>query len=381
MPAARRRRRQTPAPAGPRWTRRFPTATSAASQVLRTQTPQSNQPVEPLPAPTGSPPYRLNLSDVLTAQDMKAIEDAGHLRFHCVGDTGGIKKPEPQEMVAKAMADDLQAADPPRFFYHLGDVVYYYGQESEYYGQFFEPYMDYHAPIFAIPGNHDGAIAPGSNTPSLQAFVTHFCAPAPRLTQTAADVPRASMDEPNVYWTFLHPWITIVGLYTNVPEGGVIGDDQVRWMSQELAAAPKGVTLILALHHPIYSVDSVHGSNLALLPVLDQAFEQAGRNPDAVFTAHVHNYQRFTRTYQGRGIPYVVAGTGGYWNLHRAATGTPTTLPASFDGLPDVTLDAWQDTDYGYLTVSAGPDGADVAYTSVNTSGAKQFDSFTITPA
>jgi hypothetical protein len=381
MPAARRRKPPPGQPAGPRWTRRFPTPTTAATQVTRSHVAQSNQPAEPLPPPTGSPPYRLALSDVLKPEDMQAIEAAGHLRFHCVGDTGGINKPDPQAMVAHAMAGDLTAADPPRFFYHLGDVVYFYGEEAQYYPQFFEPYADYHAPIFAIPGNHDGGVAPGTNTPSLQAFVTHFCAPAPVLTPTAADVNRAAMDEPNVYWTFLHPWVTIVGLYTNVPDGGVLGSDQLRWLSQELAAAPKGVTLILALHHPVYSTDSTHGSNLALLPLLDAACEQANRAPDAVFTAHVHNYQRFTRTYQGRQIPYVVAGTGGYWHLHSVANGTPTVLPATFDGLPDVTLDKWQDKDYGYMTVTAGPGGAEVTYTSVNAAGAAEFDSFTITPA
>jgi len=44
----------------------------------------------------------------------------------------------------------------PRFFYHLGDVVYFNGQSINYPSQFYEPYQYYDAPIFAIPGNHDG---------------------------------------------------------------------------------------------------------------------------------------------------------------------------------------------------------------------------------
>jgi phosphoribosylcarboxyaminoimidazole (NCAIR) mutase len=43
-------------------------------------------------------------------------------------------------------------------------------------------------------------------------------------------------------------------------------------------------------------------------------------------TGHVHNYQRFTRPLNGRDVPYIVAGAGGYWHLHTMAhdtTGAP----------------------------------------------------------
>ena len=50
--------------------------------------------------------------------------------------------------------------DRPLFLYHLGDVVYNFGQASEYYKQFFTPYKNYPAPVFAIPGNHDGDVDP-----------------------------------------------------------------------------------------------------------------------------------------------------------------------------------------------------------------------------
>jgi hypothetical protein len=33
--------------------------------------------------------------------------------------------------------------------------------------------------------------------------------------------------------------------------------------------------------------------------------------PDAVLSGHAHNYQRFTRTLDGRQIPYLVVGAGG----------------------------------------------------------------------
>jgi 3',5'-cyclic AMP phosphodiesterase CpdA len=298
-----------------------------------------------------------------------------------VGDTGGIVNPAPQESVAKAMVAELDGRYPPRFMYHLGDVVYFYGEESNYYPQFFEPYAEYAAPIFAIPGNHDGDVTPKSDATSLEAFVTHFCAPAPRLTRTAAEVKRAAMDQPNVYWTLLHDWVTIVGLYTNVPEGGRIADDQLRWLTEELGAAPQGVPLLLALHHPPYSADSVHGSNIALGELLDQAFTQAGRAPDAVLTGHVHNYQRFGRNYDGREIPYVVAGAGGYHNLHHVAKGLPK-LPAQFQDLPDVTMYTYQQDNFGFLTATARGGKVEFAYNIVGANGkTSRFDSFAISAA
>jgi predicted phosphodiesterase len=90
---------------------------------------------------------------------VQKIQVAGKITFHTVGDTGGIRNPEFQFAVADAMADDL--ASGASLWYHLGDVVYYFGQEQYYFEQFYDPHRNYHAPIFAIPGNHDGAIYKG----------------------------------------------------------------------------------------------------------------------------------------------------------------------------------------------------------------------------
>jgi len=48
--------------------------------------------------------------------------------FHICGDTGGVKNPGPQQLVASAMEADAMnttADGEAAFFYHLGDVVYY----------------------------------------------------------------------------------------------------------------------------------------------------------------------------------------------------------------------------------------------------------------
>ena len=107
---------------------------------------------------------------------------------------------------------------------------------------------------------------------------------------------------------------------------------------------------------------------------------RAGRTPDAVFSAHAHNYQRFTRLHNGRGVPYVVAGSGGFHELHRLGHGVPDT-PAAFAGLPDLTLEAHQHGAFGFLTVNAGPDGATAVYNMVVRRRPVSFDSFAIRPA
>jgi hypothetical protein len=73
-----------------------------------------------------------------------------------------------------------------------------------------------------------------------------------------------------------------------------------------------------------------------------------------------------------------VAGTGGVNNLQEMAARVPSP-PASFERLPDVTLEAYQDTSWGYLTVSAGPGQADVVYSTVAGGRAVPFDSFRVT--
>jgi hypothetical protein len=99
-----------------------------------------------------------------------------------------------------------------------------------------------------------------------------------------------------------------------------------------------------------------------------------------VFSAHAHNYQRFSRAYDGRDISYIVAGSGGFHELHRLGYGIPDT-PASFAALPGLTLEAYQHAAFGFLTVTAGPAGARVDYSTVVRRRPVAFDSFAITPA
>ena len=109
--------------------------TYSAGQIEADAKLQEEQTIEPIPAPRVQPPV-FDLSAVLPAGTLAQIQSAGKLVFHAVGDTGGVVKAEPQLAVADAMAADLgnktYATGLPAFFFHLGDVVYYFGQEEYY---------------------------------------------------------------------------------------------------------------------------------------------------------------------------------------------------------------------------------------------------------
>ncbi len=151
--------------------------------------------LQPIPPPRSTAP--VDLAAVIGAAATNKIQSAGKIVFHTVGDTGGIHNPEFQFAVADAMAGD--SASGACFFYHLGDVVYYFGQDQYYFEQFYDPYRDYNAPIFAIPGNHDAVIFKNETAKSLDAFVANFCAGQPANTADSQGAVRTTMDQPGVY--------------------------------------------------------------------------------------------------------------------------------------------------------------------------------------
>ena len=351
-----------------------------------------------LPPATGAPPYRVDLSTVIGEHAVAQISSRKRMVFHTVGDTGGVNTTTYQQQVATYMELDFSDPDPtggnPAFFYHLGDVVYYDGEIRNYYWEFYEPYLHYPAPIFAIPGNHDGDVDPADqfHTPadSLKGFVRNFCSQAAIHLPEASDAPRDAMTQPNVYWTLNTPLATIIGLYTNVPEGGRVGPDQIAWFRQELAAAPKDRALIVALHHPIYSAYGPHPGSQYLKSLVGQATKAANRTPHLILTGHVHDYQRFTGNINGKPVVTIVAGAGGYnQKLHTLSRKLfdPKGGPYKFHDGPE-TLDKFNDFQHGYLILDVRPDkilgsyiGVDdpTASTPVPTKPAQPYDKFTIT--
>jgi acid phosphatase type 7 len=353
----------------PHAARRFGLADVPASERVQfEQTPLPHEAEVPLPPPKAQPPYRLALGTV--TQD-----PAETLELIAFGDVGGIVDATPQRNVAASIASNPFTANAS-FVYVVGDVVYYNGDHSDYYPQFYEVYEKVNLPFFAIPGNHDGDNSDNTSVPSLDAFMTNFCAPNASHTADAQDAPRDAMTQPYCYWTLSAALATIVGLYTNVPSGGVVDATQEAWLVEELRAAPAGRALILTLHHPPYSADAYHGGSKQMGDLIDRATKAAGRWPDLILSGHVHDYQRFTRNINN-GVPYIVSGAGGYHNLHSMASGIGT-LPWPVPG-SDVTLEAYDDHDWGWLALSITKTSIAGNYVAVDTSGASRIaDTFAV---
>jgi Calcineurin-like phosphoesterase len=298
------------------------------------------------------------------AAKVLAIQKSGQIVFHSVGDTGSVVGPATQSLVADKMVTDFNetnAADVPSFLFHLGDVVYYFGEATYYYDQFFEPYRDYPAPILAIPGNHDGVVYPKDPSPTLDAFLRNFCATTSAQSSDAGGLLRTTMIQPGVYFTLEAPFVRILGLYSNVLEDpGVISGEngqntvldgrQIAFLTAALNRVKSDKftgAVIIAVHHPPFTGGSEHGGSPLMLADIDSACTAAGVWPHAVFSGHAHNYQRFTRTVNNYQIPFLVAGCGGHSPLSkmRATYRTPYKIDNT------LTLDSYDDTDYGYLRI------------------------------
>ena len=63
----------------------------------------------------------------------------------------------------------------------------------------------------------------------------------PHVNPESSDAPRVTLSKPNVYFPLDCPFATIVGMYTNVTEGGSIDSVQRRWLTNEFATAAQGI--------------------------------------------------------------------------------------------------------------------------------------------
>ncbi|ARN81809.1 metallophosphoesterase family protein [Methylocystis bryophila] len=338
--------------------------------------PVTNFPEEPRfqpPPPFAGTKFNFPLEAILPGVTGQS-EEAGALVFHALGDTGGIHGNETQNAVAAAMQDqiaDAQERERPRFLFHLGDIVYLSGESSQYVAQFYEPYQYYDAPIFAIPGNHDGEIAGRNdlcNEPSLQGFMQNFCASSPqRLFKY-----RSTMTQPYCYWVLEAPFVHIIGLYSNI-DGQLDrrGEQPQRdWLMERLRNAPSDKWLIVAAHHPCFSLDETHGGYAEIMSAMDSAFLASGRAPDLVLAGHVHSYQRFSRDFEGRTLPYIVAGGGGFANssrsLHKLQRGLTVDRLPFVTTLPTVRLESYDVMNAGFLRVTAEAKRLKVDYFSLS---------------
>ena len=360
--------------------------------------------VQPIPQVRQNAAPNINLADYVPTDIADAIDQAGKITFHAVGDTGAAKVSRSQSAataiqheagVADAMSSEVQAqgVNGPAFFFNLGDIIYNFGEGQYYYDQFYEPFRDYDRPIFAIPGNHDGMVFGASSSapqvPTLAAFLTNFCAPEPGPSPDAGGLVRSVMTQPGVYFTLDAPFVSIIGLYSNVLDSGAgvissqkghfpLVDDQLTFLQNELKrlkpdrdAGKRAV--LLAVHHPPLSADARHGGSSGELADIDACCKAAGLWPDAVLSGHAHLYQRFTRVVQGKETPYLVAGSGGF-----SAT-------APFGGLPNAPVKAGDHTlvinpivEFGYLTVTTDAKTLTMTFKTVTNRQVMQRDTVTV---
>lgn len=347
--------------------------------------------------------------------------------FHMLGDSGasnaGLYKDEIK--VADQVTQDCQtsdAANRPAFLFHMGDVVYSFGESEYYYDQFYEPFRNYPAPIFAIPGNHDSFVIPGTpaaKTP-LATFLRNFCAPSPVITPEARSLHRTAMTQPGVYFTLDAPFVRIIGLFSNALEDpGVISAEGRNWPKvpnvqlDYLAAQLKRIrdekyagAVLLAVHHPPFSYSPPktsgsaggnHSSSSAMLRQIDTICQQQKVYPHAFLSGHAHNYQRYTRTVRFEAkdydVPFIVCGDGGHHvnKLVQAKQGHPAQEPGmgiavnhlEFKPAVDargLLLEKYDDTNYGYLRLTVDSQLLRIGFYQVGTASLVQsrFDMVTV---
>ncbi len=328
--------------------------------VFKKNVPDDSFKYQPLPKPSGTYPYHLNLHKIVSDPD------PDKLVFHMVGDTGSVRNPSFQKLVVAQMIRHFEvnggAENEPQFLYHLGDVVYNFGEADAYPSQFFVPYAKYPAPIVAIAGNHDSEVNPDSKPyRSLDAFSAVFCDIESKVIPFSGNAERESMTQPNIYWTLETPLATFIGLHSNTPKFGIVTEEQREWFRKELIAADKlrpGKALIVCIHHSPYSADINHGSSIPMIEFLEGAFTETGVKPDVVFSGHVHNYQRMEKHYpDGDKVLFIVAGGGGYDELHPIASEDDDRFANDNPLFKDVILKQFCDDKHGFLKVSISRKG------------------------
>jgi hypothetical protein len=340
----------------------------------------------PFPAPRGNAPEPvLTLTEVFGNNQgaVDAITQRQQITFHATGDCGSTSGPKTQNEVADKMVSDFGDPDPreiPQFCLLLGDIVYSFGEPQYYYDQFYDPYRNYHAPVLAAAGNHDGMISPLAHATSLDAYLRNFCAdPANGYTVTpeAGGLSRTAQIQPGVFFTFDAPFVRILVFYSNTLEDpGVIsnqtiGTSQLSFLKaalQRVKSESYTGALLFAHHHPPYAVGSQHSSSTDMRRQMDAICAETGVWPHAVLAGHAHNYQRFTRLRSdGTEIPYIICGNGGH-NVQKlqGSGGSPLRTPqivqpktATDD---QVTLENYDDTDYGYLRLIVDPQQLRIEY-------------------
>jgi Calcineurin-like phosphoesterase len=378
------------------------------------------------------PKSRANDDAVFSLQDayggdhgplvVQEIKKSGKIIFHAIGDSGASaeNKYGNELTVSDQVTLDCTEADEanrPAFLFHLGDVVYNFGESRYYYDQFYDAFRNYPAPIFAIPGNHDSFVVPGTpdDEKPLTTFQRNFCSEYPVITPEAGSLHRTAMTQPGVYFTLDAPYVRIIGLFSNALEDpGVISNEDHHWPDVDgkqldfLRAQLKRIkkenykgAVLLAVHHPPYSYSPPpkkgtggnHSSSFVMLSQIDEICWNEKVYPHAILSAHAHNYQRYTRTIDFHGeeydVPFIVCGDGGH-NVNRLVRKGAEPHPTSrVDHLEwkkakikakQLWLEKYNDNRYGYLRIHVDENELIIAFyqTGAGRLAQSQYDLVTV---
>jgi hypothetical protein len=359
---------------------------------------------------------------------IKQITDAKKIVFHALGDSGATstgKKYENELDVTTQLATDCHnatAQNHPAFLFHLGDVVYDFSEERYWFDQFYDAFRNYPAPVFAIPGNHDSFVVPGTPQAELPLtiFEENFCSEKFAITKEARSLHRTAMIQPGVYFTLDAPFVRIIGLFSNALEDpGVISSENGQWKNvpdyqldyltaqiKQIKAQNYKGAVIMAVHHPPFSYappsvntgkSANHGGSPKMLAQIDAICKEEGFYPHAFLSAHAHNYQRYTRTVklgdETYDVPFLVCGDGGHNvdPLMIGRKGHPAQAPEfgadvsyldqtrTLDG-KGLILEKYDQSYYGYLKVIVDEEQLRIGYHQVGAASLAQsrFDLVTV---
>jgi len=104
---------------------------------------------------------------------------------------------------------------------------------------------------------------------------------------------------------------------------------------------------------------------------------QGGLWPDLVLSGHEHDYSRYTRNLDGRQIPYVIAGCGGYNLTPTAPASDPTVKVPQKLAQNNPNLRAYIKA-FGYLKVKVNGTKLAVVFNSTDPAYGHAADSVTV---
>lgn len=214
------------------------------------------------------------------------------------------------------------------------DVIYPTGDIGDYRDKFYRPYRDLHAPILALPGNHDWY-------DGLHGFMYHLCGleiptkPPPGRSvgallrrilwrtspgTTPLDLEhmrraRAAPDQlldppqPAPYFCFDAGPLRFVAIDTGIL--GTIDAEQGQWLARVSRADPRPKVLLTGKPPYVDGVSKPGGIDGGTTTV-DDIVRDPAANYVAAIGGDIHNYQRYPiKLPDGRTIQYIVSGGGG----------------------------------------------------------------------